>query len=154
MKCTTKKAVLKNFLRKQLCWSLFFNKNAGLETCNFIKKTLQHRCFLDSNCEILKNSYFEEHLWTATSESFSFYVSLLTACNFIKKETLALVFSCEFCEISGNTFLQNTSGRLLPNIVFMIKLNLVTTLKQFTQPQVDLFQDNKTLGKVWAFFHG
>ena len=35
------------------------------------------------------------------------------ACNFIKKETLAQVFSCEFCEISKNTFLQNTSARLL-----------------------------------------
>ena len=33
--------------------------------------------------------------------------------NFIKTETLAQVFSCEFCEISKNTFLQNTSGRLL-----------------------------------------
>ena len=37
----------------------------------------------------------------------------LEACNFFKKETLAEVFSCEFCEISENTFLQNTSGRLL-----------------------------------------
>ena len=35
------------------------------------------------------------------------------ACNFIKNETLAQVFSCEFCEISKNTFLQNTSERLL-----------------------------------------
>ena len=35
------------------------------------------------------------------------------ACNFIKKESLTQVFSCEFCEISKNTFLQNTSGRLL-----------------------------------------
>ena len=35
------------------------------------------------------------------------------ACNFIKKETLTQVFSCEFCEISKNTFLQNTSERLL-----------------------------------------
>ena len=34
-------------------------------------------------------------------------------CNFIKKETLAQVFSCEFCEFFKNTFLQNTSGRLL-----------------------------------------
>ena len=41
-----------------------------------IKKTLQHRCFLDSKGEIFKNSYFEEHLWTTASESFSFYVSL------------------------------------------------------------------------------
>ena len=35
----------------------------------------------------------------------------------LKKETLAQVFSCEFCEISKNTFLQNTSGRLLLFIV-------------------------------------
>ena len=28
--------------------SLFnFNKVEGLKTCNFIKKTLQHRCFLE-----------------------------------------------------------------------------------------------------------
>ena len=43
-----KKAVLKNlaiFTGKYLCWSLFFNKNAGLQTCNFIKKKLQHMCF-------------------------------------------------------------------------------------------------------------
>ena len=32
---------------------------------------------------------------------------------FFNKETLVEVFSCEFCEISKNTFLQNTSGRLL-----------------------------------------
>ena len=30
---------------KQLCWSLFFNKNADLQSWNFIKKRLQHRCF-------------------------------------------------------------------------------------------------------------
>ena len=39
------------------------------------------------------------------------------ACNFIKKETLAQVFSREFCKISQNTFLQNTSGRLLLNLI-------------------------------------
>ena len=36
---------LKNFsifTGKHLCWSLF----AGLQGCNFIKKRLQHRCFL------------------------------------------------------------------------------------------------------------
>ena len=30
-----------------------------------------------------------------------------------KTESLTQVFSCEFCKISKNTFLQNTSGRLL-----------------------------------------
>ena len=42
--------------------------------------------------------------------------------NFIKKESLAEVFSCEFCEISKNTFLQNTSGRLLPFLLFTVKI--------------------------------
>ena len=43
-----KKAVLKNFTiftEKHLCWSLFLNKNAGLQSWNFIKKRLQHRFF-------------------------------------------------------------------------------------------------------------
>ena len=43
-----KKAVLKNFAiftEKHLRWSLFLNKNAGLQSWNFIKKRLQHRFF-------------------------------------------------------------------------------------------------------------
>ena len=44
----------------------------------------------------------------------------------IKKETLVQVFSCEFGEITKNTFLQNTSGRLLLNIFFRIKISQVT----------------------------
>ena len=43
-----KKAVLKNlatFIGKCLCWSLSFNENAGLQSCNFFKKTLPHRRF-------------------------------------------------------------------------------------------------------------
>ena len=49
-----KNAVLKNFvifIGKHLRWNLFFNKNAGLQTCSLIKKRLQHRCFL----RILRN---------------------------------------------------------------------------------------------------
>ena len=46
-------------------------------------------------------------------------VAGLRPCNLNKKETLAQVFPvniakyCEFCEIFKNTFLQNTSERLL-----------------------------------------
>ena len=43
-----KNAVLKIFAKytkKRLCWTLFLNKNAGLQYWNFIKKRLQHRCF-------------------------------------------------------------------------------------------------------------
>ena len=47
-RCSLKTAVLKNFAiftGKRLCWS-FFNKVVGQKARNFIKKRLQHRCFL------------------------------------------------------------------------------------------------------------
>ena len=42
-------------------------------------------------CEIFKDNYFEEHLWT-------------TASKLIKKETLTQMFFCEFCELFKNTY--------------------------------------------------
>ena len=42
-----KRAVFKNLAMitgKHLCWCVFFNENASLEPCNFLKKRLQHRC--------------------------------------------------------------------------------------------------------------
>ena len=39
------------------------------------RKETPTQAFSWQYCEIFKDSYFEEHLWTATSESFSFYVS-------------------------------------------------------------------------------
>ena len=40
-----------------------FNKVAALETCNFIKKTLQHRCFPVYIAKFLRTPFFTEHLW-------------------------------------------------------------------------------------------
>ena len=37
-----------------MCWSLFFNKVASLQACNFIKKRLQRRCFLVNIVKFLK----------------------------------------------------------------------------------------------------
>ena len=65
-----KKAVLKNFAiftGKHLCWNLFFNKNAGLQGPSFIKKRLEHRCFLRT----LRN--FQEHLFWRTSANDCFW---------------------------------------------------------------------------------
>ena len=62
-----KKAILKNFgifTGKHLCWSLFFNKTAGLQSCNFIKKGPPTQMFACEYCAIFKNTCFEEHLWT------------------------------------------------------------------------------------------
>ena len=43
-----------------------FNKVAGLQMCNFIKKSLHHEFFCEY-CKIFKNIYFEEHLIKAAS---------------------------------------------------------------------------------------
>ena len=58
-----KKTVIKNFaiFTGNTCVGVScFNKNAGLQVCNFIKTRLQHSCFLDNavkflNTGILKN---------------------------------------------------------------------------------------------------
>ena len=57
--------VLKNFTilaGKHLCQSLF-NKVLGLQSCDFVKKRLQHRCFPVNIMEFLRTSFFIEHLW-------------------------------------------------------------------------------------------
>ena len=77
-----KKAVLKNFIiftGRQLCWDLFFNKNAGLQGPSFIKKRLEHRCFF-ANIEkflrtpILKN-ICERLLLRVSLELFSIWTN-------------------------------------------------------------------------------
>ena len=52
----------KIFTGKHLCWSLFFNKVAGLQACNFIKKRLQRKCFPLNIAKSLRTA-FKEHLW-------------------------------------------------------------------------------------------
>ena len=47
---------------------LLFNKVTGLQTCNFTKMRLQHCCF-PVNIANFKNTYFEKHLGTTTSDS-------------------------------------------------------------------------------------
>ena len=58
-----KKGVLRNFAKftgKHLCQSLFFNKVAGF------KESLA-QLFSCEFCELSKNNFFTEHLWTTTS---------------------------------------------------------------------------------------
>ena len=46
---------------------LFFNKVAGLQVCNCIKKRLQHKRFPVNFAELLLTTYFEEHLRMAAA---------------------------------------------------------------------------------------
>ena len=54
---------------KHLCQSLFSNKVAGLwlMACNFIKKETLALVFSCEFCEISKNTFFKERLWTTAS---------------------------------------------------------------------------------------
>ena len=64
-RCFIKKGVLRNFKKltgKHLCQSFFFNKVAGSEACNFIKKEALVQMFSCEFCEISKNTFFTEHL--------------------------------------------------------------------------------------------
>ena len=65
LKCSMWKGVLRNFTTltgKHLCQSLFFNKFAA-----FIKKETLAQVFSCQCCEISKNTFFTEHLWTTAS---------------------------------------------------------------------------------------
>ena len=53
--------VLKNFAkfhRKTPVLQSLFDKVVGLQTCNFIKKRLEYRCFFCEICEFFKNTFF------------------------------------------------------------------------------------------------
>ena len=71
------KAILKHLViikGKHLCWGLFFNKVAGHQTCNFIKKRLQHRYFLADirkfiTKPVLKNICERLHFWNVFCEN-------------------------------------------------------------------------------------
>ena len=58
-----KKGALRNFAKfteKHLCQSLFFNK---------VKKETLAQVFPSEFCDISKNTFFTEHLWTTASRS-------------------------------------------------------------------------------------
>ena len=59
------------FTGKYLCWSLFFDKVAGLSLSNFFKKRLQRRCF-SLNIAKLLTGFFIEYLQWLLSEITSY----------------------------------------------------------------------------------
>ena len=46
---------------------IFLNKVAGLQACNFIKKETHAQVLSCELCEISKNTFFTEHVWTTAS---------------------------------------------------------------------------------------
>ena len=70
-----KKGVVKNFtkfIRKHLCWSLFFNQACNFITKgNFITKETPTQVFSCEFYEVFKSNFFIEYLWGSTSESYT-----------------------------------------------------------------------------------
>ena len=71
-RCSLKKGVLNNiakFTRKHLCGTkVSFLIKLQAWTCNFIKKEALAQAFSCEFCDIFKNIFFTEHLWTTASE--------------------------------------------------------------------------------------
>ena len=66
---SVRKGVLRNFAKlrgKHLCQVLFFNKVAGPEPATLLKEALA-QVFSSEFCEISRNTFFTEHLWTTAS---------------------------------------------------------------------------------------
>ena len=66
------KAFLKisaTFTRKYICWSLFFKKLQARWSVALLKRDFNTGVFC-KDCEVFKNTYFEEHLPTAASDNF------------------------------------------------------------------------------------
>ena len=65
-----KKGFLRNFAKvtgKRLYQGIFFNKVAGLGSSTLLKKETLAIVFPCEFCEISKNTFFTEHLWTTVS---------------------------------------------------------------------------------------
>ena len=60
-RCSVKKGALKIFTEftGKLCWSLCFNKVAGLKPATLLKKRFQHRCFPVNSVKFLRTSFLE-----------------------------------------------------------------------------------------------
>ena len=98
-------------------------------------------------CELFKNAYFAEYLWTAGSEtpvrlfkSIFFYRTspvaasdsfIFPACNFIKNEAPAKTFIYEFCKTFKYLFCQNTRRWLV--LVFICEFWEVFLITSFIE---------------------
>ena len=134
-RCSIEKTVLKNFAiftGKDLCWSLFFNKVAGLQVWHFTKKRLQHSFFpmniekflrtliLKNICERLLLS-IKKLFWKISQNSqeknsarVSFLMTLQAYISEYSWRYCSTVCFCvNFSKCVGTVILQSTSGLLL-----------------------------------------
>ena len=70
-RCSAKKVLLKisQVSQESSVLEFLFNKVAGLQACNFIKKKLQHRCFPVRFVKFLRRPILRKHLWRTASQA-------------------------------------------------------------------------------------
>ena len=59
--------------QENTCVGNSFNKGAGPEACNFIKKNTPTQVLSHENCEIFKKTYFEGDLQVTASKIFCYF---------------------------------------------------------------------------------
>ena len=107
-RCSVKIAVLKhftNFTRNDLCWSLFLMRLQFWWSATLLKKTPAQVLSCEI-CEISKNNYFKEHLWTTASKLYLKRDS--STCVFLW--ILWIIQEHLFCRASANGWFWNTSA--------------------------------------------
>ena len=67
------KGALKNFAMLEF----HFNKVAGLQSCTFIQKRLQHRCFNVKFAKFLRASFLSEHFWWLLLEMSLYHMRMM-----------------------------------------------------------------------------
>ena len=142
-----------NYTGKHLCQSLF-NKVAGTQNCNFIKKRLQHRCFSVKFAQLLRKPFLTEHLYWLRLGDLGFQPEtsvkerLMQRCfpvkfaKFLKtsfdRTPADVVFICEFWEIFQTTFSRTFRGSWLYHVQVK-KLQPTDTLKNYVLCSFQVF---------------
>ena len=108
-KCSTRRLFLK--ILQYSHKNSFFNKNAGLQALSFIKKILEHRCFLRTLRNFHLNSRPEVFRKKGVLRSFTKFTGrYLRPATLLKKRLWHRCFPVNFAKFLKTPFLQNTSG--------------------------------------------
>ena len=100
-----------------------FNKVVDLQSCNFIKRRLQHRCFPVNIAKILRTAFFIEHLWWLL---LNFLQNLLKIT--VKKVISQWRFSQKFLRnhflvLAATFLLKITLLQVFPNFCFSLNMS-------------------------------
>ena len=103
---------------KRLCWQMINTKVVGYDSrrgqpYSLIKKEALAQVFSCEFCEIFKNTFFTEHLWTTVSMTFKYEI-LIVRCSqqrcFIKKGVLKIFTKFTGKHLCQSPFFNKVSG--------------------------------------------